>query len=53
MFIWDFVAETILDQVLDWVYAQIIGFLGSFDGALYAHAFQLALCLANACRTSF
>ena len=30
MFIWDFVAETILDQVLDWVYAQIIGFLGSF-----------------------
>ena len=28
MFIWDFVAETILDQIIDWLYGQIVGFLG-------------------------
>ena len=27
MFIFDFVAETILDQILDWIYGKIIGFL--------------------------
>ena len=26
MFIFDFVAETILDQILDWIYGKIIGF---------------------------
>ena len=25
MFIFDFVAETILDQILDWIYGKIIG----------------------------
>ena len=30
MFIWDFVAETILNQIIDWVYGQIVGFLGNF-----------------------
>lgn len=29
MFIFDFVAETILDQILDWIYGKIIGFLNS------------------------
>ena len=24
MFIWDFVADTILEQIMDWVYKQII-----------------------------
>lgn len=30
MFIFDFVAETILDQILDWIYGKIIGFLNDF-----------------------
>lgn len=30
MFIWDFVAGTVLDDLLDWIYTQIIGFLGNF-----------------------
>ncbi len=30
MFIWDFVAETVLGQIVDWIYGQIIGFLGNF-----------------------
>lgn len=30
MFIWDFAADTVLKQILDWVYGQIIGFLGNF-----------------------
>jgi hypothetical protein len=30
MFIWDFVADTVLGQVIEWVYGQIIGFLGNF-----------------------
>ena len=30
MFIWDFVASAILSEILDWVYGQIVGFLGNF-----------------------
>ena len=30
MFIWDFVASSVLDNIVDWLYAQIIGFLGDF-----------------------
>lgn len=30
MFIWDFVVETVMDNILDWIYAQIVGFLGNF-----------------------
>lgn len=30
MFIWDFVADAVLGQILDWIYSQIIGFLGNF-----------------------
>ena len=30
MFIWDFVAATVLNAIIDWVYDQIIGFLGNF-----------------------
>ena len=30
MFIWDFVAETVLGQIVDWIYSQVIGFLGNF-----------------------
>ena len=34
MFIWDFAADTVLKQILDWVYGQIIGFLGNFFSAM-------------------
>lgn len=30
MFIWDFVSATILDEILDWLYGQLVGFLGNF-----------------------
>lgn len=30
MFIWDFVADTVLGQIIDWIYSQVIGFLGDF-----------------------
>lgn len=30
MFIFDFVAEVVLDQILDWIYGKIIGFLNDF-----------------------
>ena len=30
MFIWDFVAATVLDDIIDWIYSQIIGFIGNF-----------------------
>ncbi|BAL01465.1 hypothetical protein OBV_42660 [Oscillibacter valericigenes Sjm18-20] len=34
MFIWDFAADTVLGQILDWVYSQIIGFLGDFFASM-------------------
>ncbi len=30
MFIWDFVLGTVMDQFIDWLYGQIVGFLGDF-----------------------
>lgn len=30
MFIWDFVAATVMDNMMDWFYGQIVGFLGIF-----------------------
>ena len=30
MFIWNFVAGTVLNQIIDWIYSQIVGFLGNF-----------------------
>lgn len=30
MFIWDFVLGTVMDQLIDWLYGQIVGFLGDF-----------------------
>ena len=30
MFIWDFMADTVLGQIVDWVYSQLVGFLGNF-----------------------
>ncbi len=34
MFIWDFVADTVLGQIVDWIYGQIIGFLGNFFASM-------------------
>ncbi len=34
MFIWDFVAEKIYDQLADWIYSQIMGFLVEFFGMI-------------------
>ena len=30
IFIWDFVASTVMDNLIDWFYGQIVGFLGNF-----------------------
>ena len=30
MFIWDFVADEVLGQIVDWFYGQVVGFLGNF-----------------------
>lgn len=45
MFIWDFVADTVLGQIIDWIYGQIIGFLGNFFmqmGNMGAELFELS-----------
>lgn len=44
MFIWDFVANTVLGQILDWFYGQIVGFLGNFFaemGSMGAELFDM------------
>ena len=30
MFIWDFVANPVMDALVDWFYSQVVGFLGAF-----------------------
>ena len=45
MFIWDFVAKTVLDEIMDWLYGQIVGFLGNFFaemGSMGAELFQMS-----------
>ena len=45
MFIWDFVASTILEQIMDWVYKQIVGFLANFFaemGNMGAELFEMS-----------
>ena len=34
MFIWDFIAATIMDNLIDWFYGQVVGFLGNFFSAM-------------------
>lgn len=44
MFIWDFVVDTVLGDVMDWLYSQLIGFYGSFFaqmGQLGAELFEM------------
>lgn len=45
MFIWDFVADTVLGQIIDWLYGQIVGFLGDFFmqmGSMGAELFEMS-----------
>ena len=45
MFIWEFVADTVLGNILDWIYAQIVGFLADFFaqmGNMGVEVFELA-----------
>lgn len=30
MFIWEFAADLVLGQIVNWVYNQVVGFLGNF-----------------------
>lgn len=44
MFIWDFVANPIMDALMDWFYSQVVGFLGAFFaqmGNMGAELFEL------------
>ena len=45
MFIWEFIAGKVLNDILDWFYGQIIGFLGNFFaemGNMGAELFSMA-----------
>ena len=44
MFIWDFVVDDVLGKAVDWIYGQIMGFLGNFFaemGQMGAELFDL------------
>lgn len=30
MFIWDFILGTVMDQIIEWLYGQVVGFLADF-----------------------
>lgn len=34
MFIWDFLLGTVMDQIIDWAYGQVIGFLSDFFASM-------------------
>jgi hypothetical protein len=45
MFIWDFAADLVLGQIMDWIYVQIVGFLGEFFsmmGNMSAELFEMS-----------
>ena len=44
MFIWDFAASTVMDNLIDWFYGQLVGFLGNFFaemGSMGVELFEL------------
>ena len=41
MFIWDFVAATVLNEVLEWGYQQLVGLLGGFFAAMGGMGIEL------------
>ena len=45
IFIWDFVAGDVLDQIVDWIYGEAMGFLGNFFavmGNMGAELFEMS-----------
>ena len=34
MFIWDFVVDTVFEDIIEWFYGQLVGFLGAFFGMM-------------------
>ncbi len=55
MFIWDFVADTVLGQIVDWIYGQIVGFLGDFFmqmGNMGAELFEMTWVQSILCCSS-
>ena len=34
MFLWDFVADTVMGQIVDWIYSKLLEFLGEFFGMM-------------------
>jgi len=45
MFIWNFAAEAVLGQIIDWLYSQLVGFLGEFFammGNMGAELFEMS-----------
>lgn len=45
MFIWDFVASSVLNDIIDWIYSQVVGFLGNFFsemGSMGAELFAMS-----------
>lgn len=53
MFIWDFVADTVLGQIIDWLYGQIVGFLGDFFMQMGSMGAELFEELGTVCCASF
>lgn len=41
MFIWDFVLGTVMDQLMDWAYGQLVGFFGNFFSEMGAMGVEL------------
>lgn len=41
MFIWDFVAGSVMDEIIDWFYAQLVGFLGNFFSVMGGMGIEL------------
>jgi hypothetical protein len=41
LFIWDFIAGTVLDQIMEWIYNSVVGFLGDFFGLMGAMSAEL------------
>ena len=34
MFIWDFLFSSVMDEIIDWCYAQVVGFFGNFFSSM-------------------
>lgn len=52
MLIWDFVTDTVLEQIIDWIYGQIIGFLVNFFaemGNMGAELFEMSWVQSSSC----